>query len=385
MFTLVHPIEEKSVPAVQLIAKCALFRNNPDLGNAPYAIRSSVSVEVFREFVTVIEDEAVPITHTNLSGLALLCDEFGFESLTMRVSAAADPATHIRIAALEERDRRRERDIAALFTRLSGRPPGNAGNRRVLSDFETFRFSSESAQARLRAELDRARADTARLAAAVEALSAQVSALAAGGSQPTITADVAVLQAWTMPAIDSVIIEERPVIAGAFLDVFAQFRWKRFSLLWRGGRDGFAASDFHRRCDGRPNTLTLIVDSKESVFGGYTPVKWESRRSNGKTGDENNCRKSDPSATSFLFTLKNVQDVARRFALNPKDTHRAIVCDAASGPNFYDIGVSDHCDANSNSFSRVFRLAYSDDTGMDGWTFDQRFTVKEIEVFQIAD
>jgi hypothetical protein len=54
-----------------------------------------------------------------------------------------------------------------------------------------------------------------------------------------------------------------------------EFRAHRFNLLWRGSRDGFTAQEFHLRCDGRANTLTLIEDTDGNVFGGFTPVKWE--------------------------------------------------------------------------------------------------------------
>jgi hypothetical protein len=34
---------------------------------------------------------------------------------------------------------------------------------------------------------------------------------------------------------------------------------RRFSLLWRVSRDGFKVSEFHRRCDGHPNTLVVSL------------------------------------------------------------------------------------------------------------------------------
>jgi hypothetical protein len=43
--------------------------------------------------------------------------------------------------------------------------------------------------------------------------------------------------------------------------LFDEFRGKRFMLLWRGSRDSFGARDFHGRCDGRVNILTLILDT----------------------------------------------------------------------------------------------------------------------------
>jgi hypothetical protein len=47
--------------------------------------------------------------------------------------------------------------------------------------------------------------------------------------------------------------------------LFEEFRAKRFNLLWRGSRDGFGAKEFHHHCDGRANTLTLIVDTYGDV------------------------------------------------------------------------------------------------------------------------
>ncbi len=36
------------------------------------------------------------------------------------------------------------------------------------------------------------------------------------------------------------------------------FENKAFSMLWRGSRDGFDAAAFHRLCDGKANTVTVI-------------------------------------------------------------------------------------------------------------------------------
>jgi hypothetical protein len=78
------------------------------------------------------------------------------------------------------------------------------------------------------------------------------------------------------------------VIVSDFPEIFDEFREKRFSLLWRGGRDGFGKHDFHSRCDGHANTLTVIEDTKGNIFGGFTPVEWESREWNRKEGRRDN-------------------------------------------------------------------------------------------------
>jgi hypothetical protein len=180
---------------------------------------------------------------------------------------------------------------------------------------------------------------------------------------------------------DSQIISEFPAI-------FAEFRGKRFKLLWRGSRDGFSASQFHGRCDGHANTLTVILDTEGNIFGGFTPVEWESREWNGENGDEDNTWKADDSEKSFLFTLKNPHNIApRRFALDPAEKHQAICCDSEYGPEFPDMDVSDNCDANICSGTSL-GLSYTNDTGLDGdtvFTGSANFQVKEIEVFEITD
>jgi hypothetical protein len=96
------------------------------------------------------------------------------------------------------------------------------------------------------------------------------------------------------PRLDSQIILKLP-------DIFADFRRKRFSILWRSNRDGFGASEFHRRCDGHANTLTVILDPEGNTLA---------------------------ASLRFLFTLKNPHDVAlRKLALKADMMHLAIYCE----------------------------------------------------------
>jgi hypothetical protein len=172
--------------------------------------------------------------------------------------------------------------------------------------------------------------------------------------------------------LDSLILSDIPAI-------FAEFRGKQFKLLWRGSRDGFTASQFHSRCDGHPNTLIVILDTDGNIFGGFTPVEWDSGNGNFK---------ADASVKSFLFTLKNPHNFgARTFALTAVQKHKAIMCDSRSGPRFWDIGVYDNCNANRNSFTGSFGAHYTNDTGLNGLTFltgSNNFTAREIEVFEIS-
>jgi hypothetical protein len=130
-------------------------------------------------------------------------------------------------------------------------------------------------------------------------------------------------QTWKLSAPAAALALSREIdslIVSDFPPLFETFCPKRFGLLWRGSRDSFTAKEFHRRCEGRANTLTLIADTDGNVFGGFTPVKWES----------GNKYKGDDSLRSFLFTLRNPHGVPpRKFALKAEEKHNAICCYAA--------------------------------------------------------
>jgi hypothetical protein len=172
------------------------------------------------------------------------------------------------------------------------------------------------------------------------------------------------------PQVDSQIISDFP-------EIFAEFR--KFSLLWRGSRDGFGSKDFHEKCDGHTNTLLVILDTNGNIFGGFTPVEWDSDSYN----------KADESLKSFVFTLKNPHNIPeKRFPLKAQMKQKAICCVSESGPSFVDICVADKCNENMNSYTSNFGNGYANDTGLDGKSFftgSRDFQVKEIEVFEITE
>jgi hypothetical protein len=155
------------------------------------------------------------------------------------------------------------------------------------------------------------------------------------------------------------------------------FRRKRLQLLYRGSRDGFQASTFHSRCNGHPNTISLILSTNDCIFGGFTPIAWSSR----------NGYASDPSLTSFLFTLKNPHNLSPRI-FKQKQAEYAIDDNASYGPIFgngYDIIVYDQCQSSTRSYSNV-GTTYVNDTEIAATqvlTGSQYFTVKEIEVVEV--
>ena len=50
----------------------------------------------------------------------------------------------------------------------------------------------------------------------------------------------------------------------------------KFKLLYRGTDNVFSAVQFHKKCDSKGSTLTLLKSSKGKIFGGYTDIPWSS-------------------------------------------------------------------------------------------------------------
>jgi hypothetical protein len=173
-------------------------------------------------------------------------------------------------------------------------------------------------------------------------------------------------------SIESTILSTKP-------KVFDEFEGKQFRLLYRGSRDGFAASNFHNKCDSKSNTVTIIMTTKGFIFGGFSPLAW----------DSSNQWKVDNSRQSFVFSIHNPHNITdKKFSLtNPT---YAICCSSSYGPWFGggdDFRVADGGNNNASSYTNLGH-SYANDTGIAGnqfFTGEYNFTVKEIEVFQVSD
>jgi hypothetical protein len=123
--TLIHPEDKFTTPIVQAITKFNLFQSNPTLLATPYPLKSSVTLSIFREFVSAFEGNAVKITNTNFAGLQQLCEEFGFHEFAAKLSEFEYPNgfeetqdARTRITELEEKIARNDDETAILQNQL---------------------------------------------------------------------------------------------------------------------------------------------------------------------------------------------------------------------------------------------------------------------------
>ncbi|CAH3166205.1 unnamed protein product, partial [Porites lobata] len=155
--------------------------------------------------------------------------------------------------------------------------------------------------------------------------------------------------------------------------------WKR---CWRASVDGWAATTFHSRCDGKGPTVTIIRVGRY-IFGGYTSIPWASGYA----------RYQDDSK-AFLFSLVNKPGWAP-FKLPQSGKYsynkNSIYFRSTYGPTFgggHDIYISNSASSNRNSHSDL-GYTYSPPSGYSyRSTFTQSFlagsltfTPDEVETF----
>ncbi|KAG2374276.1 hypothetical protein C9374_010846 [Naegleria lovaniensis] len=157
------------------------------------------------------------------------------------------------------------------------------------------------------------------------------------------------------------------------------------SLLFRASRDGFNASQFHNKCDNKGATVTIIKSSNDCIFGGYTPLNWNS----------NNAHQCNNQ--TFLFSL--VRSNGEKTAVKIKNdgpqhgNQYSIYGVAGYGPTFgggNDLLICSDFSSNSNScnlghsFSCPNGYQFNTTQAQSYFTGSRNFTVREMEVYQLT-
>ena len=137
--------------------------------------------------------------------------------------------------------------------------------------------------------------------------------------------------------------------------------------------NGTDSSDFHKYCDNKGSTLTLVKTSEDKIFGGFTPLNW----------NENGGYYNDLSNQTFIFSL----NLKKKYNMINKD-RCAIYCSKESGPSFgsadfrlnenMKIGAS-YANKNSNF------LSHNNLELTGGKGNDENFETDEFEVYLVIN
>ena len=98
----------------------------------------------------------------------------------------------------------------------------------------------------------------------------------------------------------------------------------KFEKIFTMSLNGNTNNDFHKYCDKKGPTLTLIKTKNNKIFGGFTPLDWE---------EGNDLLKIDKNNQTFIFSL----DLMKKYDMMSKEKV-AIYCCKENGPIF---GASD--------------------------------------------
>ena len=137
---------------------------------------------------------------------------------------------------------------------------------------------------------------------------------------------------------------------------------------------------FHNKFDNKGESITLIKNEKENIFGGYASISWTSP----------NSATWYSAPESFIFTLSNIYNTEPT-KFPSKNDKKEVYHSSGHGPCFgggTDLGVYGDI-LNSGGWS-WFPNTYQDilDKGKSIFTGDSnnsnaKFKIKEIEVFKI--
>ena len=56
--------------------------------------------------------------------------------------------------------------------------------------------------------------------------------------------------------------------------------------IFTASEHDFSVSQFHKICDGKSHLLVLIKNSKDKIYGGYSPCCWKSTKTGSYQMDE---------------------------------------------------------------------------------------------------
>jgi len=150
---------------------------------------------------------------------------------------------------------------------------------------------------------------------------------------------------------------------------------RTFSLIYKATKDGFGKTDFHKTCDNKGPTITLILSDRGFLFGGYAPISW------GRTFDG-----YDTHPDCFLFTITNPHSISpTQYRLRNGNSYALRNGQHVSFGWCGDLRIADDSAHLTSDSATNFPRSFIDTTGKGNATFtgEYKFKVVEIEVYLV--
>jgi len=148
---------------------------------------------------------------------------------------------------------------------------------------------------------------------------------------------------------------------------------RKWSLLYRGSRDGLTGRIFHDKCNDKGSTMVIVLSENDNIFGGYASESWKSSSRYVK----------DPKA--FLFHLSQGTTVDPYLCDGKPNSTHSLYFHQNYGPTFggnHDLYVPQNM-TTTNGYTNIGH-SYNLPTGKNKYLATvYNFKVKEIEVFYL--
>lgn len=165
-------------------------------------------------------------------------------------------------------------------------------------------------------------------------------------------------------------IQDYELIKNGINEQISDFNNKKIKLLliYKATKNGFTSDDFHKYCDGKGPTVSIIKTGDSILFGGFLYISW--CNSGGKIKDNK----------SFLFSLnlnKTYKNTGKGACVFEKD----------KGPYFsYAINIYNDFSFYNHCVRKTSDMNYSWENVEKDYELNlgkENFTIKDIEVFQV--
>ena len=165
-------------------------------------------------------------------------------------------------------------------------------------------------------------------------------------------------------------IQDYELIKKGINEQISDFNNKKLKslLIYKATKNGLTSYDFHKYCDGKGPTVSIIKTGDNILFGGFLNISWSNY------GGDSYDKKS------FLFSL-NLNKIYENTG------NCACVLDKEKGSYFgYAINIFNDFSGNNHFVRTSNEMKYSWKNVEKDYELNlgkQNFTIKEIEVFQI--
>ena len=144
----------------------------------------------------------------------------------------------------------------------------------------------------------------------------------------------------------------------------------KYTQIYKATRDGGTGKDFHRCCDNKTPTLTLIESTNGYIFGGYISIPWESPSDWTYEGNDEK---------AFIFSVNN----NLKFPI--QNNSYVIYLHKDYGPDFgnNDIYLNSTNFLNGDSSCNCYKGSNGYNAPPEKIAGGKKFRVKELEVYLV--